>query len=106
MTLEYKDVAGRPIKEGCFIVYAAQWGNSPVLKFGMVSTLKHSKYQPNIPTIGVITAESWRKTFTIQNKGREVTITNFEKVLVISEESLPDNLKIEFLAHDKGNMFK
>lgn len=96
--MEYRDLAGQEIKEGSYIVYAALWSRSPVLKFGKVVSLSSrdpSYYQKeSTPTIKAITVDRFwgnKGKFELQKEGKPVTLGFLDRLLVVND--LPQGVK-------------
>lgn len=94
--MEYKDLAGREIKVGDYVIYAALWSRSAVLKFGKVVSLaarKHGEYslkKEDTPTLRVTSVDNFLGKYELQNHGTPITLGFLDRVLVI--DSVPDNI--------------
>lgn len=94
--VEYRDINGREIGIGDFVIYAAAWGRSSVLKYGLVVELKTRPgayvqgMRKEFPTLRVITAEKsyWRDGWRLQKEGKTVTISRFEAMIVVAKEDV------------------
>lgn len=98
MEVEHKDLAGKQIEVGSFVVYAALWDRSAVLKYGIVSSLKERKdawrpqtrdYGP-IPTVGIVSVDrGWEHQWELQNDGKEITLGFVDRCLVVPTFAVP-----------------
>ena len=106
---EHRDLAGQEIRCGSHIVYAALWTRSAILKYGIVTRLKTrdpamwSRSQLPEPMVGVITIDRdpvWdhsgpgqprfiRHDWSLQAKGREMTLGFPDRMIVVPAESVP-----------------
>jgi hypothetical protein len=106
--VEYKDFANRQVKVGDFIAYATKRYSSAFLRFGYVRRLKsyrktlwkkvgdgYESYVIDEPSLGIYSVDtSWRDSkMAILNKGREVTLSDLDKVVVVAESSVPEEVK-------------
>ncbi len=102
MNIECKDLAGKEITPGCFIVYAALWSRSAVLKYGIVVRLDKRKQtyggSKEIPTLRVITvdrtgrwdeSQKYLYSWNFQNHGKEIILSFLDRVIVISKNDMP-----------------
>jgi len=103
MSLEYRDLTDRAIHEGDFIVYASLWSRCAVLKYGLVTRLEKrtaSYYNKDeTPTLRVISVDRsgvWEKTgekltyrWELQNKGKEITLSFLDRLLVVNKSEVP-----------------
>jgi len=92
----HNDLAGKKIKRGDYIVYAALWSRSAVLKYGVVSSLKErevwSQRENNsvVGTLGVISVDrTWDGKWELQNHGKEITLGFLDRCLVVNANSVP-----------------
>jgi len=96
--LVYLDLAGNPLDVGFFIVYAATWGRSSVLKYGIITRRTFAppsnyRVEPNTPKIGVITVDrcSWKdpEVWEVQKNGQEQILGYLDRMLAIDSNQLP-----------------
>jgi len=96
--LVYLDLAGNPLDVGFFIVYAATWGRSSVLKYGIITRRTFAppsnyRVEPNTPKIGVITVDrcSWKdpEVWEVQKNGQEQILGYLDHMLAIDSNQLP-----------------
>ena len=94
MPLNYKDLAGQPIKPGGIVVYAALWSRSAMLKYGRVTRLcsRGGQYegQGTVSPIRVVTVDRNRNdAWEIQKKGTEITLMFLDRMLVVPPALVP-----------------
>lgn len=95
--LVYLDLAGNPLDVGFFIVYAATFGQSSVLKYGIVTRRTFavpSNYRAeiNTPKIGVITFDT--DIGEVQKNGQEQILGYLDRMLAIDSNQLPIGAKL------------
>ena len=100
-SFEYKDLAGKLITVGSFIVYAANFGRCAVLKYGIVTRFNKRKDIYNnsreIPTLKVLTVDRTSRreagqylySWNLQNKGKEITLAFFDRMIVVNKNDIP-----------------
>lgn len=87
-----RDIMGREIKVGDYIVYAATGGRSGIMKVGKVT---------NVEKLSAVTVDIWMNndgtgTLEIQNKGRPVSFSYDGRMMVIPQDSVNPRIR-EFL---------
>lgn len=87
------DVTGKELKLGDLICFAATYGQSSVLKFGVITSLRYqdSRWRQNVdppPAISVISAEKNYKGYVIQANGKPHSV-DLHKVIVLTEDNIP-----------------
>jgi len=101
--LVYLDLAGNPLDVGFFIVYAATWGRSSVLKYGIITRRTSSQpcnYQAriNTPKIGVITVDrcpyKGNTNWEVQKNGQEQILGYLDRMLAIDSNQIPTGAKV------------
>lgn len=95
--VEHNDIAGKKIKPGSFIIYAAQWGRCATLKYGVVTRLasredfRRGKRQ-EIPTLRVVTVDrDFDDKWELQKKGKESALSFLDRLLVVPPDMVPDD---------------
>ena len=96
---EYKDMFGREIKPGDFIVYAGLADRSAVLRAGRVIELTHSKTDYGKPE-PKIKCESWnnyraRSWDGTEKSGKQkaVSLGFLDRLIVVPEEFVSEKIK-------------
>lgn len=97
--LEYKDMFGREIKVGDYIVYAALADRSGVLRAGRVLELTYSKesYSKTIPKVKCESwnyyraQNTWRENVT--GKQRAVSLSFLSRMVVVPESYVSQQIK-------------
>jgi hypothetical protein len=101
--LVYRDLAGNELHVARYIVYAATWGRSSVLKYGIITRRTFAppcnyRAEPNTPKIGVITADrcSWKdpEVWEVQKNGQEQVLGYLDRMLAIDSNQLPTGAKV------------
>ena len=94
--LVYLDLAGNPLDVGFFIVYAATWGRSSVLKYGIITRRTFAMMLAY--KIGVITVDrcSWKdpEVWEVQKNGQEQILGYLDRMLAIDSNQLPIGAKL------------
>lgn len=94
--MTHKDMVGKNISVGCYIVYAALWSRSATLKLGKVVELSsrppgYYQTEPTL-TIKVVTVDrSWNNTWESQKDGKPITLGFLDRVLIVDD--VPENVK-------------
>lgn len=94
--LEYKDMFGRDIKVGDYIVYAGAAGRSSVLRAGQVVALTVS--QDTYKKVPKIRCKSWNYFNSIWRAGetgrqKDVSLEHFSRIVVVPEEYVSEKIK-------------
>lgn len=92
------DLNGTLIQPGQYIVYAALWDRSAVLKYGFVvriGTSKPAMYREPSEFVSAITVErGWKEgTWNLQKDGKPIALHFENRILVISAEQVPEEVK-------------
>lgn len=92
MSKTHHDLAGTAIGPGDFIVYAALWSRSPVLKYGVVTRLaERDGYGGTAATIRVISVDrTYRDDWELQRGGKDTTLGFLDRLLVIPSSTVPE----------------
>lgn len=94
----YLDLAGNQLHVARYIVYAATWGRSSVLKYGIITRRTFAapcsyRAEPNTPKIGVITVDrcSWKdpEVWEVQKNGQEQVLGYLDRMLAIDAGQVP-----------------
>lgn len=110
MSVQHRDVSNLGISPGDFVVYAALWDRSAVLKFGIVTRLglskprysyKLEKHNVQEPTVRVITADrsvyipskGFSKDWELQKDGKEVALSFCDRLLIVDDGSVPERAR-------------
>lgn len=98
---EYKDMFGREIKPGDYIVYAGLADRSAVLRAGQVIELTHSKPQwDGQEVVPKIKVKSWNN-FRAQGysdegdrsgRQKDVTLEFFDRIVVVDKSQVSDKI--------------
>ena len=112
-----RDINGREIVAGDYVLYAALWGRCATMKYGRVTRFDRRKPSwkgddgPKATTVKVVSAdresiwsardpnEPWRRPeivgvrWVLQNDGREVTLGFPERMVVLPPELVPDDVR-------------
>ena len=98
-----RDLSGILIAPGDYIVYAALWDRSAVLKYGLVTRLglskprysyKLKKHDVQEPTVRVVTVDrDFEHKWELQKKGNEVALGFVDRLLVISDDCVPEDAR-------------
>jgi hypothetical protein len=99
----YKDLFGRDIKVGDYIVYAAVDGRSATMRTGLVLELSHSKpseygYQSVDPKITVASwsnfrAKGWSDDHERSGRQKNVKLGFLDRLIVVPEDQVSDKIK-------------
>lgn len=101
--LVYLDLAGNELHVARYIVYAATWGRSSVLKYGIITRRTFAppsnyRAEPNTPKIGVITVDrcSWKdpRVWEVQKNGQEQVLGYLDRMLAIDAGQVPIEARI------------
>ena len=91
--LEHKDLAGHTVVPGDFIVYAALWDRSAVLKYGIVTELYQQDkwYQGIQPAVKAITVDrTWKEPgWELQKSGQPVVLSFLDRLLIVGNDRVP-----------------
>lgn len=101
----YKDLFGRDIKVGDYIVYAAVDGRSATMRTGRVLELSHSKpseygSDPIEPKITVASwsnfrATGWSNDHERSGRQKNVKLGFLDRLVVVPEDQVSDKIKID-----------
>lgn len=102
------DLSDREIVPGCYVCYAALWSRSAMMKFGRVTRLgerKRNKWDAESksdPVVVVVTVDRTyardpntgrcdynKLVWELQAKGREITLSFPERMIVVDESRVP-----------------
>lgn len=98
----YKDLFGREIKEGDYIVYSAVDGRSATMRTGQVLKLTMSKPrwssdepEPKIfcSSWSNFRAKGWGKDDETSGRQKNVTLSFMDRLIVINEDQISDKIK-------------
>ena len=93
---EYKDMFGRDIKVGDYIVYAGAEGRSSVLRAGQVVALTMSQQGYNkVPKIRCKSWSYFNSKWSAGQSGRQkdVSLEHFSRIVVVPKEHVSEKIK-------------
>ena len=104
---KHEDIAGNPIKEGDYVLYAALWSRSATLKYGRVIKLTMAKSPDwrgeSPPKVQVVTVDrGWDDKWEIQGGGWEnkdpekaklVTLGFVDRMMVVTKAQIPEDAR-------------
>ena len=99
--MDHKDIAGRDIKVGDYIIYAALWDRSATLKYGKVTGLAerdgawcYNAEPRKTPTVKIYSADrDFNGKWELQKKGHVVTLGYLDRLSVIEPHQVPADAK-------------
>ena len=86
---KHKDMFGRQIKVGDYIVYGAVDGRSGTLRAGQVIELKEAKDWRGVQTSKLF-VKSWSN---FHGRQKNVTLSFLDRLIVVPAETLSENIK-------------
>jgi hypothetical protein len=103
----FKDLAGSPFTEGCYVVYAALWSRSATLKYGKVVNLvvpppDTTPYRNPVFKLQVVSVDrTYKNAWELQgkdkvdpSKGRLQTLSFLDRILRVSEAQVPEEARV------------